>query len=183
MSDDGSSFGESSRHPASRHPVLRFTRSQIELGPKTWIAVGLAMAIIALGVWVSPGNFWTGIGVGVAGIFGAILGILVEKTPIPRDFTPIASSAVRGLAVITRNVENIQTLATQLASVDNDPDRVRHGIIDAQFRLIEVQKDLYVAISEWDNVAPGALEEYKSIRDAGTNALALLSEELENESE
>jgi len=163
-----------------RWAVVRFKRSELVLGPRVWIGGALAALLIGLGVWVTPTNFWAGVGIGVAGIAGATLGALFQTTPKERDFTANGASAVRGLLVIAEDVENAQVLATQLAqAVSPKNGRISHGLIDVQDRLQAVRVALYTSMAEWNSVAPGSLDEVNRLRDEGKKAFVLLAKQAE----
>lgn len=168
--------------PPRRWAVVRFKRSELVLGPKVWVGGVLAVLLIGLGVWVTPTNFWAGVGIGVAGIAGATLGGLFQTTPRERDFTANGASAVRGLLVIVEDVENAQVLATQLAQAASPKGgRVALGLVDVQERLQAVRAALYTAMAEWDSVAPGSLDEVNRLRHEGQRAFALLANQAEED--
>lgn len=164
--------------------ALRFAALQnleLILGPKVWIAVVLALLVIILGVLVTPNNTWAGIGIGVAGVAGAVLGTLLQPSPIPRDYTAEATSAVRGLLAIAEAIEDTQTLATQLTTAGAN-QRVNIGLISIQDDLAKAREGIYLAMGEWDAISNGALEEVEQMRLAGAKALQRLSREnAENE--
>lgn len=166
---------------ASDRPVLRFVHSQLILGPKFWWAIGLGALILVVGIAATPTNGWAGLAIGVGGIVGAILGSLLQTTPVPRDFTAEGAAAVRGLLTVARDIENAQQIVTQLAQIDGAEERVKLGLVDVQNRLLVVRTTVYTSMSEWETVAPGALDEIERLREAGRNALQRLSEEAENE--
>lgn len=168
--------------PKDTRPVLRFWRSELVIGAKFWWACAFGVAIVVLGLWVSPENGWAGLGIGVAGVLGALLGTLLQTTPRERDFTANGASAVRGLLVIAEDVENAQVLATQLSqAVSPRNGRVSLGLVDVQERLRAVRAALYTAMAEWDSVAPGSLDEVNRLRSEGQRAFALLAKQVEDD--
>ncbi|MCR2824316.1 hypothetical protein [Microbacterium sp. zg.Y909] len=166
--------------PKDTRPVLRFRHSELVLGPKVWAGCVMAALLIGLGVWVTPANGWAGVGIGVAGVLGALLGALFQTTPRERDFTANGASAVRGLLVIAEEVENAQLLATQLSQAANPKNgRVSLGLVDVQDRLQAVRVALYTSMAEWNSVAPGSLDEVNRLRGEGQKAFALLAKQAE----
>ncbi|GAA2182260.1 hypothetical protein GCM10009785_20650 [Brooklawnia cerclae] len=165
---------------SSKWAVLRFKRSELLLGPKVWIGCAIAIALIALGIYVTPNNLWAGVGIGCAGVLGAILGTLFQTTPREKDFTANGASAVRGLLGIAEDVENAQAIATQLSQATSPRNsRVSTGLVDIQERLQEVRLALYASMAEWDSVAPGSLDEVNRLRNEGRRAFELLAREAE----
>lgn len=160
----------------NRHAVLRFRRSQLEIGPKVWWAVALAAALIIGGIAYTPTNPIAGAAIGVAGVVGAILGSLLQATPIPRDYTPEAISAVRGLLTVAQTIEDTQTLATQLARQKTN-GLVQVGLVTVQDELVKLRIAVYEAMGEWDAVSPGAVAAVERLQHAGSAALARLSRE------
>ena len=163
--------------PEHRWTVLSFKRSQLVLGPKTWVGTLLAILLVALGVWVTPTNVWAGVGIGVAGVVGATLGALFQTTPKERDLTANGASAVRGLLNIVEDVENVQVLAGQLAQAAPKNSRLTLGLADVQDRLTTVRLAVYGSMAEWDGVAPGSLDEVSRLRTEGQRALELFTKE------
>lgn len=161
-----------------QHPEIRFGRHRIVLGPRIWLGLGLAAVIVVIGIATGGPAGWA---VGVSGVLGAILGAMFQASPVPRDWTPEATSAVRGLVNVVRDIENAQTQTTELASLQGEEQRVRLGLVDIQTRLLQVRGDVYMSVSEWERIAPGALREYERLRDAGRSALTRLSKELEED--
>lgn len=160
-------------------PVLRFTKSELVIGPKFWWGCVFVVALVVLGVLVTPQNGWAGAGIGVAGVLGALLGMMFQTTPRERDFTAEGAAAVRGLLTIVRDVENAQHLTTQLAKIEGVEERIKLGLVDVQNRLLYVRTTIYTSMSEWEQVAPGSLDEIERLREAGQSALQRLSEEAE----
>lgn len=168
---------ETDNDPQPRGPVfLRFHRSQFVFGPKFKWAAGLAVVLIAVGIAVSPTNPIAGASVGLAGVLGAVLGSLLQTTPIPRDYTAEATSAVRGLLAVAERIEDTQILATQLAQV-RTTTRVQVGLVTVQDELGRLRESVYVAMGEWDTVSPGALDAVERLQQSGSAALARLSRE------
>jgi hypothetical protein len=155
---------------------LRFGNTEIVFGPKVWWALLLAVVLIIVGIAVSPKNPTAGALVGVAGILGAVLGSLLQATPIPRDYTAEATSAVRGLLAVAQTIENTQILTTQLAQVKANP-RVILGLVSIQDELGRLRQSVYVSMGEWDAVSPGTLDAVERLQHAGSTALARLSRE------
>ncbi|MFT2753989.1 hypothetical protein [Clavibacter sp. Sh2088] len=164
-----------------RRPVLRFARTELVLGPKVWWGCLVAVALIGLGISVTPSNGWAGAGIGVAGILGATLSALFQTTPRERDLSPNGASAVRGLLHIAQDVDNTQVLITQLAQANTRNTRLTLGLVDAQDRLKSINSSIYSAMAEWDAVAPGALKEVNRLRDEGQRAFEMLAKESQNE--
>jgi hypothetical protein len=163
------------RREAEKWPVVRFRTTELSLGPRTWLGGLVALAIVVLSVFGS-GDVWSGVGIGVAGILGAILGSLFQPSPSPPDNSAVGASAVRGLVGITDDVENAQHLTSQLSSsAANKSSRIALGLVDLQERLGFVREKLYEAMAEWDAIAPGSLAEVDKLRGAGQRALALLA--------
>ncbi|MDR0625813.1 MAG: hypothetical protein LBG11_00915 [Bifidobacteriaceae bacterium] len=153
-------------------PSLRVGDHQIVLGPRLWAAAALAGAIIALGVVADGPGGWV---VGFAGVLGAILGALLQISPVPRDWKAHANGAVGRLVNIAHDVENAQVQATQLAGAVHDTVRTRVGLVDVQDRLVTVHRNLFTAVADWEAVSPGAIDEVERSQTVGRQALERLS--------
>lgn len=163
------------------HPVLRFRRSELVIGPKVWLALATAAVIIVIGALATPSNVWAGAGIGVGGVLGALLGILIQFSPREKDLSATGASAVRGLLGIAEDVENAQIVATQLSRASSENERVMVGLVNVQDRLAQVRVDLYRAMAEWDAVIPGSMNEVQRLRDEGRRALELFAKENETD--
>lgn len=163
-----------------KRPVLQFHNSKLVIGAKFWWACGIGAVIIVVGVCVTPQNGWAGLGIGLAGVLGAVLGALLQATPKDQDFTTNGASAVRGLLVIAEDLENARILATQLVNAASPQDeRISLGLMNVQDRLLEIRPALYMAMAEWDSVAPGSLDEVNRLQDEGKRAFAMLAKQVE----
>ncbi|UAJ81240.1 hypothetical protein IT072_09805 [Leifsonia sp. ZF2019] len=156
-------------------PTLRFRKSELKLDFKFWLAVVFIVVIVVVSVLISLHQPWVGLGTGACGVLGALLGVLLQATPLPVDYTTNGASAVRGLLGAAQDLENVRVQTTSLVSeVESDPNRVKVGLVDTQNRLEEVISSLYVSMAEWDNIAPGALAEVDKLNNAGRDALKML---------
>jgi hypothetical protein len=157
-------------------PVLTFGKYRIILGPKIGWAAALAVLIVVVGIAVTPSNPWAGFGVAVGGIAGAVLGTLLQAAPIPPDYKAEAGSAARHLLSIADDIDAVRTVSNQLAAVSPN-QRVKLGLVNVQDDLFKVRTAVYVAIAEWDAIAPGLVDEIEQFKTAGSLALAKLTRE------
>lgn len=70
-------------------------------------------------------------------------------------------------------------MASQLAPAAT-PQRVQLGLVSIQDDLTRIRMKVYVAMSEWDGVSPGALKTVEDVRTAGEHVLERLSKETDS---
>lgn len=161
--------------------MVRVRGYELKLGRRTGLAAALALALVAMGLILSPNNLTAGVITGVSGVVGAFLGVLIDVKPVARSNRAEAAGAVRKLNETVRAVEDVQTTLQQLAELQMNV-RVSLGIVSAQSDLEGVRTALYESMGEWELVSPGAGDAVKRTRSAGSDMLRKMTEEQGNTS-
>ncbi|WP_146244035.1 hypothetical protein [Curtobacterium sp. MCBD17_013] len=160
---------------AAKHGY-RVGNHELHFGVRFWVALFLAIGLVAIGMYTSPRNLTAGVLVGVAGVIGALLGVLLDITPVSTDRSVEARSAIRALHRLSQDIESIQARVTLIAA-ERLTQRAAIPIALVSEDLEGVRTGLYSAIVEWDRIAPGSSNVIEEIRTAGSELLAKLSKE------
>lgn len=162
----------------AKYPVFRFKKWQFVIGPRFWVAVGVAAVIIAIGFLSSPTNPGVGVLVAVGTLLGTVLGVLLQVVPIPEDHSGKAAAALRGLSSIRDAIGDMSTMVDQIAGSTSE-QRTKAGLVAVQQNLIRSSGEVSHSMLDWDRLAPGSLESFVEERDIGRRTLARLSKDLE----
>lgn len=171
--------GMTSTPPEQQYPVLRFRRWMLVLGPRFWLAILVAGAIIAIGFITNPKEPSVGVWVAISTILGTVLGVVLQVLPVPDDYSERAASAVRGLATAADTMQTASVILDRVSG-DSREQRTLTGLAAVQGNLVAAIDQVQVAMLDWDRVAPGVVESHLADRSRGRDILERMSKELEN---
>ncbi|WP_217874626.1 hypothetical protein, partial [Gulosibacter sp. 10] len=112
---------------------------------------------------------------GVA-ILGVIVGILLQPSPRPEDHKPRARQAIQNLATSIELIQDVRTVGGQLNEAEIEI-RTKTGLISMDQDLRRAKAHLMHSMAEWDQVAPGAVEEFRKTQQRGRQILMQLAQE------
>lgn len=170
------------RHKARHTPYVDFQKSRLYFGQRFWWAIGLAVVSIVASA-IADTNEPIGRAVfAIVAIVGVIVGILLQPSPKPEDHRPRARQAIQNLATSIELIGDVRTVSGQLNETEAEI-RTKIGLINMNQDLIRAQAHLRNSMAEWDQIAPGAVEDFSETQKRGRQILMELSREKGTEDE
>lgn len=158
-----------------RAPYVDFRNSRLFFGWKFWIAVILAIGSVIVYAKADAGEADGRIALGVVALVGVIIGVLLQPGPKPQDHGPRARQALQNVATGIELIRDVQTVAAQLP--ESDPTNIRLGVAVATMStdLTRARNHLTSSMANWDEVAPGAVSEFRKSQRRGLEILTELA--------
>lgn len=109
-------------------------------------------------------------------LVGVVVGVLLQPSPKAVDHKPRARQAIQNLSTSNQLLDDVKTVAFQLDEYESEP-RTKIGLVNMSQDLTRAQQHLMYSMAEWDQVAPGAVSEFRSAQLRGHQILRELSGE------
>lgn len=156
-----------------RTPYVDFRHSRLYFGWKIWLAAALAIGVIFTYASSDSDTPEGRIALGITVIIGVVIGLLLQPGPKPKDHRPRARQALQNVATGIELIIDVQTVAATLP--ESDPENVSLGVTVATLStdLTRARKHLTSSMADWDEVAPGAVAEF---RRSQRRAIEILTE-------
>lgn len=163
-------------------PYLDFRRSRLYFGTRFWIAIALAVISILASMAVEADTSLGRAVLAVVALVGVVVGVLLQPSPKPEDHKPRARQAIQNLSTSNQLLDDVKTVAGQLDEQESE-QRTKIGLVNMSQDLTRAQQHLIYSMAEWDQIAPGAVSEFRSAQVRGYQILRELSDEegVENE--
>lgn len=157
-------------------PHVDFRSSRLFFGTRFWIAVVLAAASVVATVCADAETLLGRAVLACVALVGVVVGILLQPSPKPVDHKPRARQAIQNLSTSHQLVEDVKTVAGQLDEQEKTL-RTKVGLASMVQDLSRAQESVIYSMAEWDQVAPGAVEEFRKAQERGRQILHELSTE------
>ena len=164
---------EESSRKRPKH-FVDFRNSRLYFGGKFWTAAGLVVACLVLSYFADAETSWGRALLSGVTILGVVIGVLLQPSAKPEDHSPRARQAIQMLFTGHQLLDDVRTVAGQISEQD-DLVRTRVGLANMNQDLSRAQSNLLASMAQWDEIAPGAVEESRRTQMRGRQILTELA--------